>query len=108
MRQKRQCSPSQSTLPPHLPLSSVTHLSSSLCDLCVLRGSISSLLLLLRPLCSSVSSVVVLVLVLRRSLTPLRPSTYTDLRFLQRRCDAAPPPSIIFIGARRPRAASAS
>src|SRR5689334_14860465 len=58
---------------------------------------------LLIPLCPSVSSVVVLVLVLRRSLTPFRPSTYTDPRFLQRRCDAAPPPYLSAPNARAPR-----
>ena len=52
------------------------------------------------------SSVLVLVVPRRRSLTPFRPSTYTDPRFLQRRCDAAPPPHLI--GAQCSRAASAS
>ncbi len=91
--------------PPHILCD--TPLFLTLRPLRPLRFNFFSLLLL-QPLCSSVSSVVVLVLVLRRSLTPFRPSTYTDLRFLQRRCDAAPPPSIISIGARRPRAASPS
>src|SRR5579859_5107720 len=63
-RQKRQCSPSQSTLPPSFAsspppcpprpsISSVTRLPSSLCNL---RGSILSLL---SPPCPSVSSAVV-------------------------------------------------